>query len=245
MSSTERHCPRSITDRKGHRRTVRCRSWNCPQCADAKRARIIAAVRETFVTGHGVLALRFRAQPDDQPDNIDAVWCRLRARLPGIRYLAVREPAPDGHLHAMIAYATGEELERNLQAAGATDINIEPARDPVSFADYMLDKRQDRTAPRIMHSRDLTKILNERTSHVEEEEPPRRAGGEEETPAQAEEHHRSGGEEESRIAPRTADDEAHAHHAHAESRLAALIEAARAAGREHGCCITFSFTISP
>lgn len=160
-------CPRTIFLKNGKQRTVRCRSWTCEPCAAIKRRFITRAVRETFVPALS-LAVRIRAREEGHADSLTRVWARLRSRLPGIRYLAVQEPDPDGHLHAIITYIDALSIREHALAAGAHDVDIEPVRDIGDFISYLLDKRQDCRAPRVMHSRDLTKLIHERTHHATE-----------------------------------------------------------------------------
>lgn len=163
-------CPRTITDSRGRRRTVRCRSWACPMCAEIKQRQIMRAALHTFVAGES-LAVRLRARAGESQhgykDDLAAVWKRVRTRLPGMRYIAVHERDPDGHLHALIAHVDAETLSIACAASGAIDVYVEPVRDLGDYVMYMLAKRANAAAPRIMHSRDITKSLAERMTHAE------------------------------------------------------------------------------
>lgn len=179
-------CPRTIFLKNGKQRTVRCRAWTCEQCAAIKRRFITRAVRETFVPELS-LAVRIRAREEGHHDSLTKVWHRLRARLPGLRYLAVQEPDPDGHLHILATHMDALSIREHATAAGARDVNVEPVRNIDDFTSYLLDKRQDHVVPRIMHSRDLTKIMHERIHHAEPTQDRHRTSGPQEEPAGKEE----------------------------------------------------------
>jgi len=181
MTDETATCPRRIMTAKGKTRVVRCRLWSCPTCAANKRVAMIAAARRTFAPP-GVAAFMIRAQQDGHHDDIVHVWARIRSRFPGMRYIAVREPSPDAHLHALITHVHGDSLKAAALSCGAFECDIEPIRSVPAYIDYLLDKRQDRRAVRITHSRDLTSSLSRdgdaneiRKEHHAEEESPNRS----------------------------------------------------------------------
>jgi len=173
-------CPRRILTAKGKTRVVRCRLWSCPTCAESKRAQIISAARRTFAPP-GVAVLLIRAQPDGHHDDLAHVWSRVRARFPGMRYIAVREPSPDAHLHALVTHVFAEGLKAAAHACGALSCDVDLPRSIPAYVGYLLDKRQDRQTVRITHSRDLTSSLSRdgdfhetrKEDHAEEETPDR------------------------------------------------------------------------
>ena len=242
-------CPRTIFLKNGKSRTVRCRSWNCDSCATIRRRFITRAIAESFAPQLS-LAVRIRAREDSHHDSLTKVWHRLRARLPGIRYLAVQEPDPDGHLHAIITHIDALSIREHAMAAGAYDVDVEPCRDIGDFCNYLLDKRQDRHAPRIMHSRDLTKILHERIHHAEEKTT---LPDDEARRCQAQETAETAHAEPAPITPQitserptsTGDPLPRPDDEQRQPALVSLIEAARATGREYGCAITVTFTVNP
>jgi hypothetical protein len=234
-----------------------------------KRAAIIAATRHTF--GADSFALRIRAGHDHSTADIDHVWARLRARLPGFRFVAVRESGPDAHLHALCTHVNIAHLRHSALAAGATDIDVQLCRDRAAYLDYLLDKRQDRIAVRITHSRDLTVPIQEpKRAETPEEERTRlwkartpypspdfaaaRAG---EVPlaqaqAQAQETEAAQAAQASRpgsqgpgLQPSPAAPSLPAAGTERQVALDALIEAARATARSIGTALTITITVTP
>lgn len=245
-------CPRTIFLKNGKQRTVRCRSWNCDNCATIRRRFITRAIAESFAPELS-LAVRIRAREEGHHDSLTKVWHRLRARLPGIRYLAVQEPDPDGHLHALITHIDALSIREHAMAAAAYDVDVEPCRDIGDFTNYLLDKRQDRRAPRIMHSRDLTKILHERIHNVSEAEKEKTLPDDEARRSQAQEAEQTAHAEPAPITPQitserptsTGDPLPRPDDEQRRPALVSLIEAARATGREYGCAVAFTFTVNP
>lgn len=163
------HCPRTITDAKGRRRIVRCRSWTCPHCAEILQRQLLYAVTETFKADES-LAVRIRARAGESAHGYGhdtlAVWKRIRTRLPGMRYIAVSEPDPDGHLHALVTHTDAELFRLHATAAGSLSVDIEPVRDLEDYLYYITSKRANAAAPRIMHSRDITAPIQQRTRYA-------------------------------------------------------------------------------
>jgi len=251
-------CPRRILTAKGKTRVVRCRLWSCPTCAETKRAQIISAARRTF-TGGGVSVLLLRAQQDGHHDDLVHVWARLRSRFPGMRYIAVREPSPDAHLHALVTNVYGEGLKVAALSCGAFECNVDFVRSVPAYINYLLEKRQDRQAVRITHSRDLTSSLSRdgdhrKDDHDRETNPPGQVKSAHEAPAETFTSREGFTHRTSETQPEAsrsvtfpapaivADD---AGHVRQRNELETLIEAARAIAHTTGNSITFTITINP
>ena len=163
------NCPRTIRTKDGKTRTVRCRSWSCPTCSAHMSATIEQAAARVFQ--HDAFALRIRPGNPDDGNTLPRIWARLRARIPGMIYIAVHEQPPDEHLHAIVRNTDPRALERHAIDCGATDVMVDHVRNFTDYTRYLLSKRADARAPRIMHSRHLTAPLHhtERNTDVETE----------------------------------------------------------------------------
>lgn len=149
----EPECPRIFRDRNGRDKSVYCRKWNCPTCAEQMTHRIIRqslpAVAEmrcpTFVTVR-------TNPPQSPPARIVAQWKRLKMRIGGAKYIGLIDHTAEtgDHIHAIID-APGNLIQKHWSESGGGHCHTADVEDPLHVLHYILDQRL-LPGQRILHS---------------------------------------------------------------------------------------------
>jgi len=144
-------CPQHIKNHDGTVRAVRCRRWDCPTCGALHASHLIAAAR--CMPADLLVAAVIRAE------DLNKVWHRIRARIPGLSYIAVRARHPDEHLHIALTGCTPAEFMRHASAAGASHVFAAKCLDADDHIGYITRYRMESSDRRISHSRDISYAL--------------------------------------------------------------------------------------